>query len=125
MGIDKQGFEPCELCGNLYHISDPNTCGTSTERIICKKCWIEVNEKTSWGAEVKKKIVFDYIKVSIPHSLKWEVWKNDNFTCLHCGSKDNLSVDHINPESYGGTLDIENLQTLCRYCNSKKSNNYG
>lgn len=60
------------------------------------------------------------VKAAIPDALRWEVWERDNFTCQHCGSRKYLSVDHIIPESRGGTLEIENLQTLCRKCNSSK-----
>ena len=31
-----------------------------------------------------------------------------------------LSVDHIIPRRRGGTDDLENLQILCRACNSRK-----
>ena len=40
--------------------------------------------------------------------------------CLHCGTRRYLSLDHIIAESRGGPSTIENLQTLCRSCNSKK-----
>lgn len=46
--------------------------------------------------------------------------KRDDFRCKHCGTRDNLSVDHIHPESLGGTLDLDNLQTLCMPCNARK-----
>lgn len=59
-------------------------------------------------------------KAYIPPELRWKVWERDNFTCLHCGSRQNLSVDHIYPESTGGGLELNNLQTLCKTCNSKK-----
>lgn len=59
-------------------------------------------------------------KSKITHDFKWAVWKRDNFTCINCGSRDNLSVDHILPESKGGKLTMENTQTLCISCNSKK-----
>lgn len=59
-------------------------------------------------------------KANISESLRWSVWERDNFTCQLCGSRRYLSVDHITPESKGGTLEIGNLQTLCRSCNSKK-----
>lgn len=42
--------------------------------------------------------------------------------CLRCGTKNNLSIDHIVPLSKGGNNLPGNLQTLCRYCNSKKYN---
>lgn len=59
-------------------------------------------------------------KVPIPMDLRWRVWERDNFTCLGCGTRRRLSVDHILAESLGGTLRLDNLQTLCCSCNSKK-----
>jgi len=61
-----------------------------------------------------------YKKEIIPAKIRWEVWERDNFTCRHCGKRKNLTVDHIYPEVKGGTLELSNLQTLCKKCNSKK-----
>jgi hypothetical protein len=60
--------------------------------------------------------------------LRFIVMRNDNFKCRICGGSPatdqsiKLEVDHINPWSQGGETVIENLQTLCFYCNSGKSN---
>lgn len=59
-------------------------------------------------------------KEQIPNNLRWAVWERDNFTCLNCGSRKNLTIDHIYPESKGGKLTMENSQTLCKPCNSRK-----
>jgi 5-methylcytosine-specific restriction endonuclease McrA len=48
------------------------------------------------------------------------VFERDDFRCLKCGSRRNLNADHIHPESKGGPTTLENLQTLCRGCNSRK-----
>lgn len=40
--------------------------------------------------------------------------------CKACGTTDNLCVDHIIPMSRGGSDDMDNLQLLCRRCNSRK-----
>lgn len=61
-----------------------------------------------------------YRKQPIPDELRWAVWERDNFTCQHCGSRQFLSVDHIFAESRGGTMTLDNLQTLCKTCNSRK-----
>lgn len=42
--------------------------------------------------------------------------------CKFCKTKENLTIDHIQPLSRGGTDKIKNLQCLCRRCNSLKSN---
>src|SRR6266487_6723827 len=38
-------------------------------------------------------------KLLIPDKLRWQVWERDNFTCVHCGTRRNLTIDHIKPES--------------------------
>ena len=52
--------------------------------------------------------------------LKWKVWERDNFTCVTCGARRDLTLDHILPTSRGGATSYENLQTMCGHCNSKK-----
>lgn len=60
------------------------------------------------------------VKAAISDELRWAVWERDDFRCLHCGARRFLTVDHVTPESRGGTLALDNLQTLCRSCNSRK-----
>lgn len=48
------------------------------------------------------------------------VWDRDGWTCKGCGTHVNLTVDHIVPWSAGGSDELDNLQTLCRSCNSRK-----
>ncbi len=59
-------------------------------------------------------------KQNIPDHIRWAVFERDNFTCKVCGSRRYLAVDHIVPESKGGPTTLENLQTLCKSCNSRK-----
>ena len=61
----------------------------------------------------------------ISNSLRHEVFKKDDYTCIECGAtKDErtLHVDHITPVSQGGTDELDNLQTLCEKCNIAKNN---
>lgn len=40
--------------------------------------------------------------------------------CLRCGSKEGVTIDHVVPISVGGPHTINNVQPLCKSCNSKK-----
>lgn len=40
--------------------------------------------------------------------------------CVSCGSQEILTLDHIRPLAYGGKNEINNIQPLCKSCNSKK-----
>jgi 5-methylcytosine-specific restriction protein A len=57
-------------------------------------------------------------------NVRWWLFKRDSFLCLCCGDSENLSVDHIVPINRGGENKLSNLQTLCRSCNSRKSDSY-
>jgi 5-methylcytosine-specific restriction protein A len=56
----------------------------------------------------------------IPGWLRRDVFERDGFACVDCGSEERLEVDHITPLTAGGSNDFENLQTLCKACNSRK-----
>jgi hypothetical protein len=56
-------------------------------------------------------------------SLRFQVLKRDNHTCIYCGGKPPnvvLEVDHINPRSKGGATNLSNLVTSCFNCNRGK-----
>lgn len=57
---------------------------------------------------------------SLSASKSLEVFARNDYRCVRCGSRSDLTVDHIIPVSRGGTNDDDNLQTLCRPCNSRK-----
>jgi 5-methylcytosine-specific restriction endonuclease McrA len=61
-----------------------------------------------------------YQKRTITHKLRTQVFERDGYACQHCGSRKELSADHVLPECKGGPTTLENLQTLCRPCNLKK-----
>ena len=53
---------------------------------------------------------------------KARVKKRDKNKCLRCGSRSNLTVDHIVPKSKGGSSNDRNMQCLCYDCNHDKAN---
>lgn len=61
-----------------------------------------------------------YKKDVISRTLSRQVMERDHYRCVQCGTHLNLTCDHIIPESKGGPTTFDNLQTLCRSCNSSK-----
>lgn len=50
---------------------------------------------------------------------------NGWYTCARCGRSfraSNMDVDHIIPQSRGGSNSRDNLQLLCQHCNRSKGN---
>lgn len=61
----------------------------------------------------------------ISDKLRQAVYARDGYRCVKCGSPDDLTADHKWPHSRGGSISLENLQTLCKTCNSSKGDSLG
>ncbi|MCW5936328.1 MAG: HNH endonuclease [Fimbriimonadaceae bacterium] len=48
------------------------------------------------------------------------VLARDSYTCQYCGSKRDLTIDHVVPRWCGGPHTWDNLVACCRKCNLKK-----
>lgn len=46
--------------------------------------------------------------------------EHDGHRCVVCGAPDQLTLDHIQPYSQGGSDTLNNLRTLCKTCNSRR-----
>lgn len=73
-----------------------------------EKAFIEKPEKRKTFKKIRDKVFI-------------EIGNKQGFRCALCGAVNNLQVDHIFPLAEGGTNDLDNLQLLCRRCNSIKS----
>ena len=68
--------------------------------------------------------LFHYVKFRF-HKLKINrarLYRRDNYACVYCGSRKNLTVDHVIPKSRGGQNTWMNLVTCCSTCNRYKDN---
>lgn len=57
------------------------------------------------------------------NTVRFEIFKRDNFTCQYCGATPPdavLEVDHVTPVSKGGSNEVSNLVTACFECNRGK-----
>jgi len=57
----------------------------------------------------------------VPPVTRREVLRRDNHQCQYCGSKHNLTLDHVLPRSRGGTHTWDNVVTACEKCNQYKA----
>lgn len=104
-GFIEAEWQHCIECGEwVFTISSPGST-------ICDNCNPPPECHTDRDT---------YKKKQINESIRKRVFERDNFTCKICGCKSNLTVDHIVPEIRGGGLEDDNLQTLCKSCNSRK-----
>lgn len=61
--------------------------------------------------ELPKKITAD---------IRAEVMERDGHKCVRCNATDDLTLDHILPQSLSGPHISENLRCMCRACNSAR-----
>lgn len=135
---NREPSSDCDLCNKKIHESEPWLLHKN--HTICSACYIEmipaIYEMAGYGdgglihlifksclqdghKRKRRKSLANYQKIMEKLKNKY------NFSCVHCGSKNNLTVDHIIPVSKGGSDNESNLQLMCRSCNSKKGNKYG
>lgn len=62
--------------------------------------------------------------MAVSKRLRFEIFRRDNHACRYCGRtapEVKLTIDHVVPETLGGTDDPGNLVTACNDCNGGKS----
>ena len=99
----------CTLCKGRFIVTQAQ----------CPKCnpFKPIPKKIDPNKINKPKIT----KASVRPTRKKRVFNERGAKCAHCGTEENLTIDHIIPRSKGGTNKIENLQVLCKKCNLKKA----
>jgi len=55
-----------------------------------------------------------------PAFTRFNVFLRDKFACQYCGSRDELTFDHVIPRSKGGLTSWENVVAACSGCNLTK-----
>lgn len=83
-----------------------------------------INNKT--GDRYNDQGIWDSIcrveRGKVSNKMRFAIYQRDGYRCRKCGRKtDDLEIDHIMPIAKGGKTEFNNLQTLCKRCNSEKS----
>lgn len=56
----------------------------------------------------------------VPSVSRRELLKRDKYQCQYCGSRKQLTIDHVIPRSLGGNHSWDNVVIACVGCNSRK-----
>lgn len=88
---------------------------------------IEEDSSTKLGHGYHLPVVIRLLQyIKIPHKTVSLTRRNllhrDNYECQYCGSRKDLTIDHILPRSRGGKDEWLNVTTACTKCNVKKGN---
>ncbi|WP_120430181.1 HNH endonuclease [Acinetobacter baylyi] len=125
----REMYEICQYCQEEYAVDyyakinrNVVLCNTCADLILNVVHKAQYGQYLSWPENINasKK----YTKKRIGIKLRLQVYERDGFSCIQCGAQQNLTLDHIKPESRGGDSSFENLQTMCKSCNSAKGTKY-
>jgi len=111
-----------------------NVCTVRRAVVLLLKEKAEVIEHADWElhsatASLARPVVIRLVTyVRIPRDThrrkitRRAVFARDGWTCQYCGSRSNLTVDHVVPRSKGGASSWENIVASCAPCNRRKGN---
>src|ERR1700733_3182252 len=109
-----------------------NVCTIRRAVVLLLKEKAEVIERADWelhsaNATMVRPVVIRLVSyVRIPRDThrrkitRRAVFARDNWTCQYCGSRSNLTVDHVIPRSKGGGSSWDNIVASCAPCNRRK-----
>jgi 5-methylcytosine-specific restriction endonuclease McrA len=108
-----------------------NVCTVRRAVVLLLKDRAEMVERANWElhserATMARPMVIRLVHyVRIPHDThrrkitRRAVFARDRWTCQYCGSRTNLTVDHVIPRSKGGASSWENIVASCAPCNRR------
>jgi 5-methylcytosine-specific restriction endonuclease McrA len=109
-----------------------NVCTVRRAAVLLLKEKAEIIEHSEWelhsaSVTIPRPMVIRLVRfVLVPRDThrrkitRRAVFARDDWTCQYCGSRSNLTVDHVVPRSRGGTSSWENIVASCAPCNRRK-----
>ena len=109
-----------------------NVCTVRRAVVLLLKEKAELIERGRWelhseSSTLARPVVIRLVSyVNVPRDAhrrkitRRAVFARDSWTCQYCGSRSNLTVDHVIPRSKGGTSSWENIVASCAPCNRRK-----
>ena len=111
-----------------------NVCSVRRAVVLLLKDKAELLERGGWelhseNATLARPVVIRLVSyVHVPRDAhrrkitRRAVFARDEWTCQYCGSRSNLTVDHVVPRSKGGSSSWDNIVASCAPCNRRKGN---
>ena len=109
-----------------------NVCTVRRAVVLLLKAKAEVVDHATWElrserASMSRPVVIRLVTyIVVPRDThrrkitRRAVFARDNWTCQYCGSRSNLTVDHVIPRSKGGGSTWDNIVASCAPCNRRK-----
>lgn len=117
--IPEHELAQARLKAHKAHASYCNQCQTDTPHITGR----HFGKAQCAGGNGRTCLICGWAYVHKPvesKPMRRAVFAADNYECVYCGETRRLGIDHIVPQSRGGTNVFENLVTACHWCNSRK-----
>ncbi len=94
------------------------------DRVNVVSCYDRIVKSPSFEMALPSVVSLkDYVKPARhPAFTRFNVFLRDRFQCQYCGSKDDLTFDHVIPRSKGGMTTWANVVAACAPCNLRKGN---
>jgi 5-methylcytosine-specific restriction endonuclease McrA len=92
------------------------------ERVDIVAEYEEVVRSPSMAIHIPSVVVLkDYVKPQKRVAFtRFNLFLRDHFCCQYCGSRGELTFDHVVPRSAGGVTNWQNVVAACSPCNLKK-----
>ena len=109
-----------------------NVCTVRRATVLLLKQKAELIERAKWSLRsehtaMPRPMVIRLVSyVNVPRDThrrkitRRAVFARDGWTCQYCGSRSNLTVDHVIPRSKGGGSTWDNIVASCAPCNRRK-----
>ncbi len=109
-----------------------NVCSVRRAAVLLLKAKAELLEHATWELRsehtaMPRPVVIRLVSyVKVPRDThrrkitRRAVFARDGWACQYCGSRSNLTVDHVIPRSKGGGSSWDNIVASCAPCNRRK-----
>lgn len=92
------------------------------DRVEVLSCYDEFVHSPNFDMQLPSVISLkEYVKQDRSLAFtRFNLFLRDGFSCVYCGSKQDLTFDHVIPRRLGGKTAWDNIVTACSHCNPKK-----